>query len=391
MGERIDWLHRVDVIDFLEQLELNNVSQATGDHVVCSCPWPGHTHGDRKPSLYMNDGSRSKEKATVFKCHGCNRVGNAITLLAYVEGCSKQQARTILRETYAPDWRAPKGGSITKEIELWLKEREEAQEALAQEEAELPTIEWDHYDEIMGFEWPLGAGASDFPDTPAEYIYNRGLSSETLNEWRIGYDGKSDRITIPVTNEDGDLIGVKGRAVEEARKPKYLILGDRVGRRKHYKFYPYEKSLVVFGIDRVVKLRAKHKVVVFCEGELDVIALWQIGIPAICTGSAHLSDEQARIIRDHCDAVIVFFDTDTAGHNATWGYYEDDDWDNDYHPGIVAKLHRHIPVRVVRDHRYDPAKMVELDKADGIRRMIDGAVVAHRHPLYAMIPSDATR
>lgn len=388
MGEKIDWLDRVDVIDFLEQLELNNVSQASGDEVVCSCPWPGHTHGDRKPSLYMNDGSREKHKATAFKCHGCNRVGNAITLLAYVENISNQQARTLLRETYAPDWRAPRGGSITKEIELWLQEREEA-EAEATEAIELPVIPWERYDNLMGFEWPEGAGASDFPGTPAEYIYERGFTSKTLNEWRIGYDEISDRLCIPVCNEFGELIGVKGRTTDPDIKPKYRILGDKIGRRKRYKFYPYEKSLVVFGIDRIIKLETDLKIVVFCEGELDVIALWQVGIPAICTGSAHVSDEQARIIRDHCDGVVVFFDTNTAGLNATWGYYNEDS--SDYHPGLVYKLAPFIPTHVVRDHRYDPAEMVALDKVEALRRMIDNAVIAHRHPNYAMIPSDATR
>lgn len=377
-GGSRDWLHKIDIVDLLEGLGMDNISQATGDEIVCSCPFPGHTRGDRKPSLYMNDGSKDQSKATVWKCHGCGRAGNAIGLVASLDESSKQKAAQHLRERYAPDWLAPREG-IAKEFNdrrLMLK-----QQAMQQALEELRTIPWDRYEKLFGIEWPAGAGASDFAGTPAGYMYERGFTSETLNTWRIGWDEKSERIVIPVTDEDGNLVGVKGRTTDPDRKPKYLILGDRSDRRtKRYGFKHYEKSLVVFGIDQL----KGSTWAVFCEGELDVLALHQIGIPAICTGSAHLSDEQARIIRDHLDEVIVLFDTDEAGKNATWGYTDDDD--DVYHPGLVYKLERFIGVRVVRDHRYDPSKMIQLGKEEGLRRMIENAVVARRHPLHAMIP-----
>lgn len=97
----VEWLHRVDVIDMLERLEVENISHSSHDELNFSCPFPGHSSGDSRPSAYMNDGSTQKDKATVWKCHGCGRAGNAIGFVAEHEDISKQQATQWLRELYA--------------------------------------------------------------------------------------------------------------------------------------------------------------------------------------------------------------------------------------------------------------------------------------------------
>lgn len=369
--QKIEWLHRVDVEDLLELMDCHNVSQATADEVKFSCPFPGHTSGDTTPSAFMNTGERDRNKTSVWKCHGCGRSGNAVSFVAELENISKQRAMLYLRDRYAPDWRAPIGG-IKQEFEERLKARRRAEKNV---ETEIPTYAWEWYDERYGLDWPLGASASDFPGTPMAYMYERGFTSKTLNEWRIGYDEISDRIAIPVANEAGELVGIKARSTEEGRKPKYLVLGDKPGVGSRHGFPPYEKSLVVFGIDRI----DDNHPVVFCEGELDVIALWQIGIPAICTGGAHLSFAQSILIRDHVSEGVVWLDNDPAGENATWGY---DKPDGEHKPGLVEKLDPFLHVRIVRPHRFDPAEMVKLGKHDGVRRMIAQAKPAHRFAQY---------
>jgi DNA primase len=122
----------------------------------------------------------------------------------------------------------------------------------------------------------------------------------------------------------------------------------------------------VFGIEKWGEV----EVYVLCEGELDVVALWQIGIPAISTGSAHLSEIQSRIVRDHCDEVVVFYDTDNAGNQATWGYWNKD---GEFKPGLVQKIRPFLRVRVVEEHKHDPSKLIEKKRIRELRRLIENA------------------
>lgn len=365
-----EWLNRVDIVDMLEQLEVHNLTQATVDEVLFSCPFPGHSSGDSKPSCYMNNGERDADKATVFKCHGCGRAGNAISFVSEHEGVSKQEAANWLRQEYAGDWRAPHDGSISKEFEEQWRDHLERVNAGPHE---LPTIPWERYHKLFTedpeVDWAAAGATYAHPDCPPAiaYLFRRGLRPSTLEEWGIGFDLISNRLTIPVCAPNGDLVGVKARAYDD-RKPKYLILGDK-GRRTRYGWKHYEKSLVVFGLDKWGG--EIDGTVVFCEGELDVIALWQMDIPAICTGSAHLSDTQAKLIRDHCNgAVVIFFDSDTAGRHATWGYERAD---GTRAPGLVEKLGPFMDVRIVRHHFRDPAAMVARGQHNSVTKMISGA------------------
>jgi DNA primase len=72
----------------------------------------------------MNDGSKNPALTTVFKCHGCGRAGNAISFVAEHQGISRQKAALELKDHYAPGFRKPKFGSIQKEFEARLREKE---------------------------------------------------------------------------------------------------------------------------------------------------------------------------------------------------------------------------------------------------------------------------
>jgi hypothetical protein len=125
---------------------------------------------------------------------------------------------------------------------------------------------------------------------------------------------------------------------------------------------------VVFGLD---KISDDIEDVVLVEGELDVIALAMIGIPAVSTGSAHLSDTQQRLVRDYCYSIVVFYDTDTAGQNATWGYWSKSD--EEWKPGVVEKLQPYMTVRVVEDHDDDASAMIQAGRERALRRLIERA------------------
>jgi len=355
---RVTWLKDVNVVDLLENFDVANISQATVDEVLFSCPFSGHTHGDERPSAYMNDGSRNPEQTTLWKCHGCGRSGNAIGFVSEHENVSRQQAQLWLRNQYAPGYRAPRFGSIAKEFEERRKLAQQPPEEttvqpIAADAWKRFDVDWGHYAETLG----------DQPDV--SYMLDRGFTPAMLEEWGIGYDIDSRRITIPVMDPDRNLVGFKGRAWEPDVRPKYLILGDK-RRLRGYGFKPYDKSKVVFGLD----MWGEVDRYVMVEGEIDVMSLWVMNIPAICTGGSSMSMIQSRLIRQYCDEVVLFFDDDTAGRNFLYGI---DRQDGEHHPGAVEMLEPFIRTRVVGRHRYDPNDYLCRGERERVRHLIGDA------------------
>lgn len=355
---RVTWLKDVKSVDLLENFDVANISQATADEVLFSCPFSGHTHGDDRPSAYMNDGSRNPELTTLWKCHGCGRSGNAIGFVAEHENVSRQQAQRWLKEQYAPGYRAPRFGSIAKEFEERRKIAQRPSEPTTVEQ--LDSVVWERFE----VEW--GHYAEEYGDSPdVAYMLDRGFTPAMLEEWGIGYDSHTRRITIPVMDHNNKLVGFKGRAWESGVRPKYLILGDK-RRLRGYGFKPYDKSKIVFGLD----MWGECERYVMVEGEIDVMSLWVMDIPAICTGGSNMSAVQSQLIRQYCDEIVLFFDDDSAGHNFLYGF---ENKDGEHHPGVVEMLEPFIRTRVVGRHRYDANDYLCRGERDRVRHLIDGA------------------
>jgi hypothetical protein len=354
------WLRHVNVAHFLEAFDIANITQSTADELFFSCPFPDHARGDTIPSARMNTGAKDPDKTTLWTCYGCKRGGNAVTFLAEYNNISKQEARRQIKENYAPGYSAPKHGSIAKEFDQRMsavKEREPSTtvQTIDTEIIRNFDVDWGHYAEEYG----------DYPDV--SYMLDRGFTPATLDEWGIGYDARSERITIPVCNEDGDLVGFRGRAWRKETRPKYLVLGDK-GRRR-YGFPTYDKARVVFGLDRHTSSNSQSLVLV--EGEIDVMSLDVMGIAAIsCCGSS-MSTEQARLIREYCDEVVLFFDDDAAGRNGIYGV---DKGDGEHKPGIIELLEPFIRVRVVGRHRFDANDYLRRGATQRVHELVDGAV-----------------
>ena len=376
--ESLEWLVRVDVQDFLERLDVSNVRMSERDEWNFSCPFSGHSHGDETPSAYMNTGEFEKDKATRWHCHGCKRSGTAISFLAEHEGISRQQARDSLKETYAPGFIEPEGGKISVEFEKRLGRLQQGEG----DESEGSLITWEQYHDQFGVDWSdaYAAGVEAELSDWSAYILDRGFTPADLEEWAIGYDPRSNRITIPVCDASGSIVGVKARYVGEKRRDKngkkiakYLVIGDRADRPPRYGFTRYEKSQYIFGLDSVYTDWA-----VLCEGELDVMALRRAGYPSVGTGSAALSATQAHLLRDHFDSLILFFDSDTAGENTIWGYWKSDGDGKQWREGIVEKLEPFMSLKVVGFHVSDPAKLLAAGRTRMLAHLLKHAVPTTR-------------
>lgn len=358
----IEGVGDVDAEDLLDLLGADNVHDVGADEVGFSCFYvAGHANGDSNPSAHVN------RDTLLWRCKGCGRSGNLAELvrLALPHGTTFPEALTWLREHFGEVTRKPRGGSLGADLARRLEKAHQLPRA-----AILP-IEGD----TIG---PEGIFALDWrgDHEAAVYMRGRGFAPEVLEDWGLGYDHWTQRVAIPVRDSDGVLVGFKGRAIHPTHV-KYLLLGDTEGRELRYGvgygFDMHDHNTVVFGLDRA----RGNKRVALPEGELNVIACQAAGVPAVAPGTTTITAEQLWLLRAHFDELVNFYDSDDAGENAVWGYYDADA--GKWRPGLVEKITPYFCLYVVDDHEGDPALM----DAEEVRRLYAGA----RHWMRYAIPS----
>lgn len=334
-------LSSIDVEDLLARLGLEGRMTAGGQEVHFQCFGGEHSDGG---AAYIN------ATTTAWMCQGCKRKGNAITLVMEVQGVARATAERTLREWFGIEFDEPMGGSMLAETEARFRQVD------VEPDPPRPPASW-----LFGVQlhWSVVS-----PEPFQGYMLDRGFDPHWLEVFDIGYDYFSDRLTIPVFNVDGELVGIKGRAHMDHQVPKYLILGDRPGAPPRYGFAPYEAAAVVFGLHR----RRDVRTVVLCEGELNAIALAQLGVPrSVATGMSHLSQRHAQLLAREADEVVIYYDVGDAGRKGTWT--------------AAALLEPHVRVRIVDATPDDPADLVCQDRGDVALHLIHNAKSALTYSL----------
>lgn len=328
----------VDFIDLLgHRLGLRNVRMTAGGvEVNYSCHRAEHATGDSTPSAYIN------YNTSAFMCQGCLFKGSAPDLVADVQQISRQSAERFLREIYGVTFNEPIGGSMVGETDLRFADRQSDPPRIPPPESWLLSVRLDWRAE------PL--------EQFQQYMLDRGLSVETLEREDCGYCYLSDRLTIPVRDLEGNLVGVKGRDWSGGHPAKYMILGNRLNGKLNYGFDTYEITNVVVGLHH----NRDHRVGVVVEGELDRWALLQMGVPRpLASGRAGLSPRQVELLVDEAEEVVVYYDQGPAGEKAT--------------AQAVELLEPLVRVRVVEPLDVDPCDALRYGREDEVLDAIAGA------------------
>ena len=115
-----------------------------------------------------------------------------------------------------------------------------------------------------------------------------------------------NRVIFPVINTSGDIIAFGGRVLDDS-KPKYLNTSDTPA---------FKKSKNLFALNYAKNHCAEQ--LILCEGYMDVIACHAAGFEnAVATLGTALTQEQARLMAKHTKQVLIAYDSDEAGQNAT--------------------------------------------------------------------------
>jgi 5S rRNA maturation endonuclease (ribonuclease M5) len=280
-------------------------------------------------------------RTTAFLCNGCGQRGNAITFLAWHKSLPETVARRLLEERYGGGGISAGVGTLEEEVLRIMNP-----EKIVEQERIPPSESW-----LEAFR--VGWDGIRYIHPGMDYMYDRGFGIDILESWEIGYDQISDRITIPIWDTDGNLVGFKGRAWRENTIPKYMILGD-YNNQARYGFQPYRKSHYVYGLDPQHR-SSKTFNYVLVEGELNVLAMAQHGYYAAGIAGSEFSEKQCEIIRQRCNEVTIYLDNDKAGEKGT--------------KKVIEMLSPHMPIKVVQNA---PGDAAELD-THTIRELMSSA------------------
>lgn len=313
---------RVDIID-----EVSTVVtlQKSGKSLKGLCPF----HNERSPSFYVFGETQT------WHCFGCNEGGDVFSFVQKQQGLEFHEALLYLAE---------KSGVPVEE--QGRGDPEEEREASAARESARRLNE----DALLWFHQMLLRSRE--AESAREYVQSRGISSDTVLAFSLGYasdqweslsrfllgrgyteqeivtgglarwresdnlggersgiyDYFRNRLIFPIRDERGRVIGFGGRALGDS-KPKYLNSPQTI---------LFEKNTVLYAIDMARDAIKEAKQVIIVEGYVDAVIAHQYGTKqtVACIGSA-ITEKHIQKLKKLTRQVTLALDPDAAGSVAT--------------------------------------------------------------------------
>lgn len=136
------------------------------------------------------------------------------------------------------------------------------------------------------------------------FFYEDNISYETQQTFEVGYDESTNRITIPVRDEIGTLVGVKGRLFEQNLNENDL---------KYIYIEPCNRSKVLYGLNKTLPYIERKGMVYVTESEKGVMQMYSMGYcNAVATGGKKVSGTQIDKLTRLCCDVCFLFDKDVS-------------------------------------------------------------------------------
>ena len=306
--------------EFLDKLkDANEISSVMSTYVslkragrdnVCLCPF----HSEKTASCHVYSDTQS------FYCFGCGAGGDVINFIRLIEHLDYLESVKFLAQRAGipmPDDSYDRSGEVKQRL---LEINREAAR---------------FYRDIL---------LSDAGREGREYLRNRGLTENTIRKYGLGYapddwgklkahllskgfheqelvdaallvrsqkgntyDKFRHRVMFPIIDRRGNIIAFGGRTLEPDAPAKYLNSDETA---------VFHKRSSLFSLN--FAKNTKEKFLILCEGYMDVISLNQAGFDnAVATLGTAITPEQARLMRQYCEEVVISYDSDGAGQKAT--------------------------------------------------------------------------
>ena len=362
---------------FLDELTARNpIEDVVGQYVTLKrsgsnlfglCPF----HGEKTASF-----SVSPDKG-IFYCFGCHKGGGVINFQMEIEGLSSPDAvRTLARRAgmEVPDdeqyqsryrqqerlWALSKEAARFFNAQLYAPQGREGlayaqkrgmpQSTLTKFGIGFAPDSWDALTKAM-----LAKGYTE------EELRESGLVSVSQKNGRI-YDRFRNRLMFPIIDVRGNVIGFGGRVMDDST-PKYLNSPETI---------IFNKRKNLFALNLAKKSKLGYLILV--EGYMDAVALHQYGFDcAVASLGTSLTEEHATLLSRYTEQVVLIYDGDQAGQNATQRAIP-----------MLEKAGLQVKVLKMRDAK-DPDEYLKKFGADRFRLLLEESSNRVEYQLNAIL------
>lgn len=358
-------------MDFVEQLKSSvDIVKVIGEYVSLKrvgagprymglCPF----HTEKTPSFSVHQSHQ------FYKCFGCGAGGDVLKFVMEIEGLSFYEALKLLADRY--------GIPMPKRTDY------------ADEKTKLRAAIFEmHEIAAAAFQANLAGNAGA---EARQYLAKRGVSEALTNEFGLGlsdrsgqdlvrrfqqksftkeqmaasglllqrqegggfYDRFRGRLMFPIHNESGKIIAFGGRALGPQDEPKYLNSPETE---------IYTKGYVLYNLHRAKGAIRKLDRAILVEGYMDVIGVYGAGVhEVVASCGTALTSTQVRALKRHSDKIVVNFDPDAAGANAS-------------ERSIQMLLDESLRVKVLQlEGDLDPDEYIKANGQDVYQSRVDNA------------------
>lgn len=300
-----------------------------GQNYVGLCPF----HADKSPSFYVSP------TKNICKCFSCNEGGDPVNFLMKHESMSYAEA---LR------W-------LAKKYNIEIQERELTPEEIAAQTAREAMLNLNDF-AAKTFESDL-YNTTEGKNIGLAYFYERGLQDEIIKRYHLGYalENKEDfarralqkninrDLLLDSTEDNKNGVGLcygddpnripvcrfAGRVIFPffSLSGKVVAFGGRILQRVDHAFKKYvnspesivyRKGDMLYGLFQAKQEIGKNDKCYIVEGNVDVLSMAQAGFyNTVASAGTALTQNQIRIIKRFTKNVVLMFDGDSAGINAS--------------------------------------------------------------------------
>lgn len=281
-----------------------------GRNLKALCPF----HNEKTPSFTL-----SPDRGTYY-CFGCHAHGDIFTFVQEFEGIDFREALKKLADMAGIELSDKPDKDFSQKKNLY---------------------------ELLEFTTKYYEANLSKNQKAIEYLKSRGLTGETIKEWRLGfapagwrnlkdflvlkkypetdldkaglikknekgdsYDTFRSRIMFPINDSNGKPVGFTGRIFEGKNdEAKYLNSPETI---------LFDKSRILYGFDKAKSFIRKFDFSILVEGQMDLIMAHQAGYKnTVASSGTALTEEHLRMLSKISDKIVIAYDSDNAGFRAS--------------------------------------------------------------------------
>lgn len=298
-----------DIVEFVNQV---TPLKLAGKSYKGLCPF----HREKSPSFHVDRGKG------LFYCFGCGVGGDVFKFLALTERFTFPEAVEHVASRVGIELpKRRKASQRESDKDDLLELLDEASEAFHQ--ALL------HFDDNLAQRYLRKRGVPEeivkkygFGYAPDSWDYLLRRLGQKHGEQKLEkaglitprkeksgfYDRFRNRLMIPIHSETGALVGFGGRSLDNS-EPKYLNSPESE---------VFNKSRLLYNLHRSKDAMRRVDRAILVEGYFDAIAIDFAGVPGVVASmGTSLTSGQASLLRRFTRRVVIAYDGDDAGRNAT--------------------------------------------------------------------------